>query len=391
MSETAMKKALIITSVIILFIPIISWVVPAVIDDTMNPVTPHAPWPVSEQAQQLHDSLIIGDWHSDSLLWNRDFLKAHSYGHVDLPRLQKGNVAFQVLTAVTKTPSGMNYESNDTDAHDKLTTLMIAQTWPIKTWGSLYERALYQVERLQDLEQRAPNKVRHIKTKQDIDDVIDSRATDQPLTGLLMGMEGAHPLEGKIENLHKLREAGYRLVGLQHFFDNELGGSLHGKSNLGLTEFGKQVVKEASANNMIIDVAHSSLQTIKDVLAIMDNPIVLSHTGIHNNCQTKRNIPGKLMQEITNMGGVVGIGYWADVVCDNTPKGIVKAIKAGVDLLGINHVSLGSDYDGTIESQFDTSELAALTHEMLVQGFSKDDIQKIMGGNMVRVMKASLK
>ena len=79
------------------------------------------------------------------------------------------------------------------------------------------------------------------------------------------------------------------------------------------------------------------------------------------------------------------------MVCDNTPKGIVKAIKAGVDLLGINHVSLGSDYDGTIESQFDTSELAALTHEMLKQGFSHDVIKKVMGDNMVRVMKANLK
>lgn len=371
--------------------PVIIWVLPAIIDGTMNPVTEHNQWPVSVEAQELHNSLIVGDWHSDSLLWNRDFLEAHNYGHVDLPRLQQANVAFQVLTAVTKTPSGMNYESNSTEAHDKLTTLMIAQTWPTRTWGSIYERALYQVERLQSLQVRAPDQIRHIKSKQDIEDVIASRQTEAPLTGLLMGMEGAHPLEGKIENLHKLYEQGYRLIGLQHFFDNELGGSLHGESNLGLTEFGKQVVREATAKNMIIDVAHSSHQTVKDVLALADRPIVLSHTGIHKNCNSKRNIPGNLMQDITNMGGVVGIGYWADVVCDNTPKGIVKAIKAGVDLLGINHVSLGSDYDGTIESQFDTSELAALTHEMLLQGFSQDDIKKVMGENMVRVMKANLK
>ena len=387
-----MKKILLaLLIIIVILVPVVAWIVPAAIDSTMNPVTDHNRWPVSPEAQSLHDSLIVGDWHSDSLLWNRDFLEAHDYGHVDLPRLQQANVAFQVLTAVTKTPSGMNYESNSTEAHDKLTTLMIAQTWPIRTWNSIFERALYQVERLQSLQERAPEKIRHIKNKQDIEDVIASRNTDSPLTGLLMGMEGAHPLEGKMENLDRLYDEGYRLIGLQHFFDNELGGSLHGESNMGLTEFGKQVVKAATDKNMIIDVAHSSHQTVKDVLAMADRPIVLSHTGIHKNCNSKRNIPGKLMQDITNMGGVIGIGYWADVVCDNTPKGIVKAIKAGVELLGINHVSLGSDYDGTIESQFDTSELAALTHEMLKQGFSHDDIKKVMGDNMVRVMKANLK
>jgi membrane dipeptidase len=387
-----MKKIFVISAlIIVIMIPVVSWVIPAQIDASMNQVTQHAQWPVSAEAQILHNSLIIGDWHSDSLLWNRDFLQAHDYGHVDLPRLQQGNVAFQVLTSVTKTPSGMNYQSNSSQANDKLTALMVAQAWPIRTWSSIFERALYQVERLQDLQLRAPSKVRHIKTRQDIQDVISSRLTDTPLTGLLMGMEGAHPLEGDIENLDKLYDAGYRLIGLQHFFDNELGGSLHGQSNLGLTDFGKQVVKAASDKNMIIDVAHSSHQTVRDVLALMNRPVVLSHTGIHDNCNSKRNIPGKLMQEIANVGGVVGIGYWADVVCDNTPKGIVKAIAAGIELLGVNHVSLGSDYDGTIESQFDTSELAALTHEMLKQGFTSEDIKKVMGDNMLRVMNASLK
>jgi membrane dipeptidase len=387
-----MKKVLLVTSLIVaILIPLAAYVVPPLVDASMNRVSKHETWPVSVEAQTLHNSLIIGDWHSDSLLWNRDFLQAHDYGHMDLPRLQQGNVAFQVLTAVTKTPTGMNYETNSSEAPDKLTPLVIAQAWPIRTWSSIFERALYQVERLQELQLTAPEKIRHIKTKQDILDVVASRATDSPLTGLLMGMEGAHPLEGDIQNLDRLYRAGYRLIGLQHFFDNELGGSLHGQSHSGLTDFGKQVVKAASDKNMIIDVAHSSPQTVRDVLAIMNRPVVLSHSGIHKNCQSKRNISGKLMEEIANVGGVIGIGYWADVVCDNTPKGIVKAIKAGVDLLGVNHISLGSDYDGTIEPQFDTSELAALTHEMLLQGFTIDDIEKVMGGNMLRVMNASLK
>ena len=366
-------------------------IAPPFVEKSQNIVKPHAPWPVSAQAQALHDQLLVGDWHTDSLLWDRNLLEEEDYGHVDFPRLVKGNVAFQVFTAVTKSPKGQNYESNSAKAGDNITTLVMAQAWPVRTWNSLLERALYQVERLHDLELQAPGQIRIIKTQQDIDEVLTLRKKDIQITGALMGMEGAHPLEGKLENLDVLYDAGYRLIGLQHFFDNELGGSLHGQSNAGLTEFGVNVVKRALSKNMIIDVAHSSPQVVKEVLALVDRPIVLSHTGIHGHCQTKRNIPDSLMQAIAANGGVVGIGYWSDVTCDDSPAGIVKTVRAAIDLMGVEHVSLGSDYDGTIETQFDTSELAALTHEMLKQGFSESEIKKVMGENMLRVLRANLK
>ena len=369
---------------------VLFWCLPPIVDKSMNKVSPHNPWPVSAAANKLHQSLIIGDWHADSLLWNRNFLSHNRFGHVDLPRLQQGNVAFQVITAVTKSPKGQNYDNNSAEAADRITDLVMAQAWPIRTWSSLYQRALYQVERLQTLEKKSPDQLRIIRSRADMAAVINSRATERPLTGLLMGMEGAHPLEGQLSKLDSLYDAGYRLIGLQHFFDNDLGGSLHGQSNAGLTAFGRQVVQHAEAKHMIIDVAHSSVAVVEDVLALVTRPIVLSHTGIHGHCQAKRNIADAVMQKIANKGGVVGIGYWADVVCDSSPRGIVEAIQAASDLLGIEHVSLGSDYDGTVEIQFDTSELAAITHELLLQGFSHSDIKKVMGENMIRVMKASL-
>jgi len=92
------------------------------------------------------------------------------------------------------------------------------------------------------------------------------------------------------------------------------------------------------------------------------------------------------MQAIAAKGGVIGIGYWAEAVCGTTPAQIVAAIAAAVDLLGEDHVSLGSDYDGSVETHFDASELAALTHEMLALGWSEDRIVKLMGGNMMRVL-----
>ena len=356
----------------------------------MNIVKPHSPWPVSPAAQALHEKLVIGDWHTDSLLWDRDLLQQEDYGHVDFPRLVKGNVAVQVFTSVTKSPKGQNYESNSNEAGDNITSLVMAQAWPMRTWGSLFERALYQVERLHDLELRAPGQIRIVKSEKDLDEIFILRDKGIAITGALMGMEGAHPLEGEIKNLDKLYGAGYRLIGLQHFFDNELGGSLHGKTGAGLTDFGKQVVKHAAAKHMIIDVAHSSHQVVDDVLSLVKKPIVLSHTGIHSHCETKRNIPDDLMLAIAKNGGVVGIGYWSDVTCDDTPAGIVKTVRAAINLMGEDHVSLGSDYDGSVATQFDTAELAALTHEMLAQGFTQREIKKVMGENMLRVLRANL-
>jgi len=386
-----MKKLLFISSALLVLIVVgFFQLAPAILEQQHNQVVVHEPWPVSEAAQTLHDSLLVGDWHSDSLLWDRDLLQRSDYGHVDFPRLVEGNVAFQGLTAVTKSPSGQNYQSNSEDAADNITSLVMAQSWPVATWSSIFERALYQVQRLQDLEQRAPQQVRIIRSPQDIDQVLTLRAQGTKIVGALMGMEGAHPLEGKLENLNKLYDAGYRMIGLQHFFDNKLGGSLHGESNAGLTEFGKQVVQLALDKNMVIDVAHSSPAVVLDVLSLTQRPLLLSHSGIYSHCQHKRNIPNALMKRIANNGGVVGIGFWNEAVCDDTPQGIVKAIRAAITAIGVDHVSLGSDYDGSVQTQFDSSELAALTHQMLQQGFNETEIRKVMGENMLRVMRASL-
>jgi len=386
-----MKKALLISlSVTVLLLTAIRLWLPAYTERTMNPVTEHLPWPVSDEAQALHDSLFIGDWHADSLLWDRNLLKRSDYGQVDFPRLRAGNVALQVFTAVTKSPSGLNYHENDASARDNITLIAIGQTWPPATWGSLFERARYQARKLASYAQQAPDQVTMIYSRNDLDELIRQRQKGSRITGALMGMEGAHPLEGNIDNLDRLYNAGYRLLGITHFFDNELGGSLHGESDHGLTEFGIQVVKRADQKHMVIDLAHASPAVVNDVLRLTDSPVILSHTGIHSVCPVKRNIRDNLMQKISQHGGVIGIGYWHDVTCNETPEGIVRSIRAAIDLVGEDHVSLGSDFDGTIRTLFDASELAALTDQMLKQKFSETEIRKVMGDNMLRVLHQTL-
>ncbi len=363
---------------------------PAYLDKQRNPVIEHAPYAVSDAARTLHDSLVIGDLHADPLLWKRDLTKRNTRGQMDIPRLIEGNVTLQVFTAVTKSPAGQNIHQNEADARDNITLLAIGQLWPVPTWTSLYERALHQAKKLHRFQERSDGRLRIIRTEADLDALLDLKRAGEDVVGGLLGIEGAHPLEGDLDKLQGLVDAGYRLIALQHFFDNALGGSLHGTGDHGLTEFGRAVVTATVEQGLILDVAHSSPQVVRDVIAMTDVPLVLSHTGIHKACPVKRNLPDDLMRDIAATGGVIGIGYWANAVYDTSPAGVAKAIRSAIEVVGENHVALGSDFDGSVKTAFDTSELAALTQAMLDEGLSKTQIRKIAGGNMLRVVRARL-
>ena len=120
---------------------------PGMIERGMNKVDGKPLPQVSERAKALHRTLTIVDLHSDTLLWSRNFLDRADRGHMDLPRLEDGNVALQVLASTTKSPKGQNYDANGADT-DNITALVIAQLQPVRTWNSLLERSLWHAEKL---------------------------------------------------------------------------------------------------------------------------------------------------------------------------------------------------------------------------------------------------
>lgn len=384
------KFALIILFLVIIFFTLALFLLPSILDKNMNPVTEHAPYIVSDKAKQMHKSLIVGDWHADSALWNRDLKKTYDYGHVDIPRLQKGNVALQMFTTVTKSPAGQNYTKNSSDSRDNITALAIVQMWPIRTWFSLYERAIFQSNKIRSLAKRDPNNFMLIESRNDLDIFLSKRKNNPELVGGLIGTEGSHALDGSIDNIERLYKNGFRMMSLQHFFDNKLGGSLHGTSGNGLTEFGIKAINEMMRLDIIIDLSHSSQQVVKDVLKISDQPLVISHTGFNGHCKSPRNISDALMKEIASKGGLIAVGFWDAAICDNTPKVVAEAINFGINLIGVDHVSLGSDFDGTIEPGFDTSELEAITHELIELGLDEIEIRKVMGLNMLTFLQNNL-
>ncbi len=363
---------------------------PAMLEKSMNGVVPHEPYKISDEARELHKTLVIGDLHADSTLWKRDLLERGDRGHVDVPRMREGNQALQMFTAVTKSPSGQNYEKNSTDARDNITALVMLQAWPPATWNSLAARALFQAERLQAVANRAPEQFMLIRNGTDLETLLSKRARGGTIVGGVLGTEGSHALDGELANIDKLYAAGFRMMSLQHFFDNKLGGSLHGESGAGLTEFGRQAVDRMLARGIMIDVSHSAPQVVEDVLVRGGSPLIVSHTGFHGHCQSPRNISDELMIKIAEGGGIIGVGYWEAAICDATPEGIVSAIRYGIDLVGENHVALGSDFDGSVLAPFDSSELSVLTEVMLRTGFTEMEVRKVMGGNMMRYLAENL-
>lgn len=340
--------------------------------------------------KSLHQSLFIADFHSDSLLWNRDLSTRSSYGHVDIPRLIDGNIGLQVFSVVTKTPKGLNLQRN-TDETDNITLLAIAQRWPLKTWFSLYERAAYQAEKLQRVQKKIPDNFYLIKTKQDLHDYLKHRKEDTEITAGMLSLEGAHALEGNIENVDRLFAAGFRIIGFTHFFDNELGGSAHGINKNGITEFGREVVKRMDELGIFIDLAHASPQLMEDIFALSTRPILVTHTGIQAICSSSpRNLSDKQIQHVANSGGLIGIGFWPAASCSNDISGVVKSIRYVVDLVGEDYVALGSDFDGNVQVPFTAADMAQLSHALVKADLTETQIHKIMGENVYRVLLHNL-
>ncbi|MBB5705032.1 dipeptidase [Sphingopyxis panaciterrulae] len=345
---------------------------------------------VSDHAKALHKTLTIVDLHSDSLLWSRNFLDRGTRGHMDLPRLEDGNVALQILSSTTKSPKGQNYDSNSGDT-DNITALVIAQLQPVRTWNSLLERSLWHAEKLHRAAGASDGQFRAVANPVDLDALLAARRGGKAVpVGAMLSVEGLHDLEGNIDNLDKLYAAGFRMAGITHFFDNEFAGSMHGLKKGGLTPLGREVVRRMEAKGMIVDVAHCSHACVADILKMARRPVVSSHGGVQATCKVNRNLTDAEIRGVAATGGLVGIGYWDAAVCDTAPASIAKAMKHVRDLVGIDHVALGSDYDGATTVRFDTAHLAQVTQALIDAGFTDDEIRAAMGGNAIRVLRAGL-
>ena len=377
-----MKKILIALLSLTFIYFLFTLIAPSFVDKEQNPVAQMPPYQASVEAQRIYKSLdFISDLHSDSLLWKRNLLKKSDYGHVDIPRLREANMGLQAFTIVTKAPKGLNMHQNDAESRDNVTLLSIGQGQHPKTWFSLFERAKYQAKKLHKFQAKDEN-FRIIKSSADLQKYLSDKQSNKNLVAGFLGVEGAHALEGKLENVEILHAAGIRMMAATHFFDNELGGSAHGLSGEGLTEFGKQVIKKMDELGMIHDLAHISPKMIDDILNLTKRPVLVSHTGVKGVMDSPRNLSDQQITRIADNGGIIGIAFFPEAAGPNGVIDIVKSMKYVRDLVGVEHVGLGSDFDGTVTVPFDVTGLPLLVDEMLNQGFSENEIKAVMGENL---------
>jgi microsomal dipeptidase-like Zn-dependent dipeptidase len=344
---------------------------------------------VSDRAQAVHDTVMVADLHNDLLLWPRDPLTRYDRGHTDVPRLREGGVGLQVFAAVTQVPTGRSYQGTDADALDQIPFLVAAQRWPPHTWTSRLHRALYQAQKLRRAVDR-DDQLSVIRTRGDLTRMLERRETQPDAMGTLLAVEGLHALEGKAANVGRLVDAGYRMMSLTHLHDNALGGASTGLQKGGLTAFGADVLARLQRHGVMIDLAHASEALIDDVLARTDDPVVVSHTGVRATCDSPRNLSDRHIRAVAETGGVIGIGIWDTAVCGDTPAAAARAMRHAADLVGVEHVALGTDFDGTVQVPFDAAGLPHLTDALLEAGFSPGEIRQILGGNVVRTLRQAL-
>ena len=209
---------------------------------------------------------------------------------------------------------------------------------------------------------------------------------------IMLGIENGHALDGKIKNLLHFAERGIVYMTLCHNGDNDICDSARGsQTHGGLSAFGREVVREMNRLGIMVDLSHAAESSFYDVLELSETPIVCSHSSCRALCDHPRNLTDDQMRALAQKGGVMQVTlYNGFLVKDGeaTIEDAMRHLEHAIDVMGIDHVGLGTDFDGDggIRGLASSSELLNFTRQLLARGYSEADIQKLWGGNFLRVM-----
>ena len=365
-------------------------------EKSKNPFPPYA-HDITAKALQLHNGLFVADLHADTLLWRENILRKHEYGHADIPRLIEGNVALQVFSVFTKIPlpylrlfsSPWLSTFYSGYAPDVATLLAIAQLGENEKRGSLKERALFYAKKLRTAAKQSDRKLTLIESKDALKTYLADRTPGSKKTAGILSLEGAHALEGDPKNVDDVFKAGFRMMSLTHFFDNEFAGSSTGAEYVGLQSDGEKVIQKMGQLKMILDLSHASHQTIDDILKLYDEKpfplpgLVVSHIGTEGTCRRGgRNLTDRHIERIVQHGGLIGIGLYSSAMCGESVENSIDALQRVISITNrVDRVALGSDFDGAVKAHFDARGMPLVTQALQLRGMAKKDIAAIMGEN----------
>lgn len=332
----------------------------------------------TRDVQELHRRWCVADAHADSLMWNRDLCVRSEEGHVDFPRLREAGVKLQCFTLVTR----------GWPVVDGFPLFATWRSWPREARASDWVRATWQIDRLADFCRRSQGQARITTTAA----ALEEHLAEGCLSAII-GVEGAHALEGQVERVAELHRRGVRFMGLTHLGNNEAGGSSFPlMGNRPLSPLGRQVLEEMVRVGMSVDVAHASERTLEDILAHPSARFFSSHTGVRGAGGGWRNLSDEVLRRIADRGGVVGIIFGTVYLGGDTLEDVVRHIEHALGVMGEECVGLGSDHDGMVglpRGMRDVTDLPRLT-EALLRRHPEGRVEKIMGGNWRRFFRETL-
>jgi len=327
----------------------------------------------STEAQAIHAEYPAIDLHADTLMWARwlgydlharhvpPLWRAALGGHVDLPRMRDGGMGAQFFGLVS---------------------LPIA-----KRMHGLAHIVHEQIDNLEQQIARHPGAIRLVRKA----DEVEACRRDGAL-GALLGIEGAHALEGDLDQLDAFARRGVRYLGLLHFSSNEAGFPAYGRGRSderGLTAWGFELVRRCEAAGVLVDLAHINRRGFLDACAIATRPPLVSHTGVLGAFEHWRNIDDAQLRAVADKGGVVGVIFCPRYVGGDGLEPVVRHLKHILDVVGEDAPALGSDWDGFIvptRALADPRGLPLLTDALLAAGIPGRTIGKILRGNVMRVL-----
>ncbi|MFN2482975.1 MAG: dipeptidase [Pyrinomonadaceae bacterium] len=361
-----------------------------------------------QRALKLQRSSIVVDTHNDilSFMYDEDYdIGEPSAGkyHTDLARMKQGGLTAEFFS------------------------VYVDRSYAEK--GGAARRALDLIDRVYRAGERHPAELALAFSTEDI-----RRAKKQGKIAALMGIEGGHAIEDSLEALRDFYRLGVRYMTLTHNNTNNWADSCCDKAtHNGLSDFGKEVVREMNRTGMLVDISHVSDKTMSDVLDVSTAPVIASHSSARALANRPRNIPDDLLRRIARNGGVVMVNFYpafismdyynADRARDERLKSRREALRAQykddakrleaelkkltdadpipkaplsvlidhfdhiAKVAGVDHVGIGSDFDGVPDlpaGMDDVSKLPAITYELLRRGYSESDVRKVLGENFMR-------
>jgi membrane dipeptidase len=367
---------------------------------------------ISERAHKLHFSSIVLDTHDDTtqrfFSKNFDLGKRNPDGHIDIPRMREG---------------GMN--------------AIFFSIWiDGRTMGPIaIQKALDQIDAVHENVRKNSKDMMFARTAADV-----RKAHAEGKIAALIGVEGGHMIGNDIRMVRIFSDLGVRYMTLSHFYNDEWADSSTDKpAHNGLTDYGKEIVREMNRQGMMVDISHVSDKTFYDALEISKAPLIASHSSCRAICNHPRDMSDEMIKALAAKGGVIQINYEKSFI-DQAYKDASEKLSGGVvamfeqfkkecgddeeclsrkmtqeekkatadgkvphvsweriidhidhvvKLVGADHVGLGSDFDGATmpEGMEDCTHLPKITEALMRKGYSDDDIRKILGGNLLRVME----